>query len=352
MFYTVEKFNNKRTGSHIRQVLYVGIAVAAVALIILGVSYSAFAVQNNDMLKTRSAMAANLDADQSAPIHIVEEINLGNQGVFPADHILATVHVDGEVFTVDTFGKSDETLLEMYGFTLENQDYTKRVENEFGYDLYVNRMTVSTTTDNVTVPYDTIRVEDKTMMAGEEVVTTEGQDGFQVDTYEVRTLNGETSTELVSTEVIREKIDQVITYGTKVDHSKPTGFKNNGSHLNLTSVTITSVDEVNKTFTLSNGEEHSYSKVVNCKAYAYSEPGGITAMGTPTRQGAIAVDPRVIPLGSRVFVITDDGSVVYGFAVAQDTGGDIKGNTVDLHYNSNDTCRAFGVRRANIYVLD
>lgn len=352
MFYTVEKFNSKRTGSHIRQVLYVGIAVAAVALIILGVSYSAFAVQNNDALKARSAMAANLDANPSTPIHIVEEINLGNQGVFPADHILATIHVDGEVITVDTFGKSDETLLENLGYSLENQDYTKRVENEFGYDLYVNRLTVSSATDKVTVPYETIRVADNKMMAGEEVVTTEGLDGVQIDTYEIRTLNGETSTELVKTDVIQEKVDEVITYGTRVDHSKPTGFTNNGSHLNLTSVTVTSVDEVNKVFTLSNGEEHSYSKVVNCKAYAYSDPGGITAMGTPTRQGAIAVDPRVIPLGSRVFVITDDGSVVYGFAVAQDTGGDIKGSTVDLYYNSNDTCRTFGVRRANVYVLD
>ncbi len=352
MFYTVEKFNTKRTGSHIRQVLYVGIAVAAAALIVLGVSYSALAAQNNDTMKARSAMAANLDADQTAPTHVVEEINLGNQGVFPADHVLAIVHVDDEVITVDTFGKSDASVLADLGYTLENQDYTKRVENEFGYDLYVNRLTVTSSSSEVTVPYETVRVADKTMLAGEEVVTTEGQNGVSIETYETRTLNGETTTELAGTEVVTPKVDEVITYGTKEDHSQPTGFKNNGSHLNLTSVTITSVDEVNKTFTLSNGEEHSYSKVVNCKAYAYSEPGGITAMGTPTRQGAIAVDPRVIPLGSRVFVITDDGSVVYGFAVAQDTGGDIKGNTVDLHYNSNDTCRTFGVRRANIYVLN
>ena len=79
------------------------------------------------------------------------------------------------------------------------------------------------------------------------------------------------------------------------------------------------------------------------------EPVSYTHLDVYKRQ---AVDPSVIPLGSRLFVIASDGSVVYGFATAEDTGGNIKGNKVDLYYNSDSLCRSFGRRNVTVYVLD
>lgn len=86
-----------------------------------------------------------------------------------------------------------------------------------------------------------------------------------------------------------------------------------------------------------------YKKKFTVKCYAYSG-GGRTAMGTRARVGAIAVDPRVIPLGSKVYV---DG---YGYAKAEDTGGNIKGKKIDLYMGSTRSCFKWGIKYKTIYV--
>lgn len=350
MFYSVDPINSNRTGICIRKVIYFALTAFAVVLIAVFISFSAFAGQSDTFATAAQGMWSSSSATISN-LKVVEEINLGDQGVFPAGHELATIHVDGQVYTVDTYNKSQEELNQLFGFTLQNQDYTEQVANEYGYDLYVNRLTVETTTEEVEVPYETVRVADDTMKKGDETVTTQGQNGVQLDTYEVRTLNGETTTTLISSEVTTAPVNEVVTYGTK-EPGKATGFTNHGSSLDLTSETITYVDTASKTFTTSSGDTYSYSQALSCTGYAYCQPGGITATGTAARQGAIAVDPSVIPLGSRLFVIASDGSVVYGFATAEDTGGNINGHTVDLYYNSNSLCRSFGRRNVTVYVLD
>ena len=62
--------------------------------------------------------------------------------------------------------------------------------------------------------------------------------------------------------------------------------------------------------------------------------------------GPVAVDPSVIPLGTRLYIPG------YGFGVAQDTGGSfISGNTVDLFMNTEAECRSWGIRSVKIYIL-
>lgn len=68
--------------------------------------------------------------------------------------------------------------------------------------------------------------------------------------------------------------------------------------------------------------------------------------------GRVAVDPRVIPLGTRMYIETADGSLIYGYAVAADTGGAIKGNIVDLYFNTYQECVNFGRRAVKVYILD
>jgi 3D (Asp-Asp-Asp) domain-containing protein len=79
------------------------------------------------------------------------------------------------------------------------------------------------------------------------------------------------------------------------------------------------------------------------RASAYSG-GGSTATGHEVRWGVVAVDPKVIPLGSQLYV---DG---YGEAVALDTGGAIKGNRVDLYMNTEEAAQSWGVRSVIVYV--
>lgn len=93
------------------------------------------------------------------------------------------------------------------------------------------------------------------------------------------------------------------------------------------------------------GSVSSASKVIAVNATAYSDDG-LTATGAHTSQGIIAVDPRVIPLGSRVYV---EG---YGYAVAADTGGAIIGNRIDVFIPSESGARNWGMRLVNVYILN
>lgn len=94
-------------------------------------------------------------------------------------------------------------------------------------------------------------------------------------------------------------------------------------------------------------------RVLNMEATAYDPsprtigPGatGRTATGMKAKFGVVAVDPRVIPLGSLVYV---EG---YGFAIASDKGSAIKGNKIDLCYASRSTALAFGRRTVKVHVL-
>lgn len=78
--------------------------------------------------------------------------------------------------------------------------------------------------------------------------------------------------------------------------------------------------------------------------------GGITAMGTSLRPGVIAVDPKVIPLGTKVYIEYMDGTS-FGYCVAEDTGGAIKGNRIDILFMDNAEAIKFGVRDMRLYIL-
>lgn len=101
------------------------------------------------------------------------------------------------------------------------------------------------------------------------------------------------------------------------------------------------------------------ARSVICTATAYTSAAdetwpysdGYTATGAKCEVGVVAVDPKVIPLGSRLFIETTDGSFVYGFCMAADTGGAIKGHRVDLAMNTKTECYNFGRRLVKVYIL-
>ena len=108
------------------------------------------------------------------------------------------------------------------------------------------------------------------------------------------------------------------------------------------------------TFTTASGEVVSYSRKLTVDATAYSCEGytGTTATGTTARYGAIAVDPSVIPYGTRMYIVSDDGSYIYGYATAEDCGGAIQGYMIDLYFDTLAECYAFGRRSCTVYILD
>lgn len=98
------------------------------------------------------------------------------------------------------------------------------------------------------------------------------------------------------------------------------------------------------------GEPSRYSRSLVMRASAYSayDPGNgsYTYGGNLLRKGLVAVDPSVIPLGTRLFIPG------YGYAVADDIGGAIKGNRIDLAFDSHRDALNFGIQRVTVYVID
>jgi 3D (Asp-Asp-Asp) domain-containing protein len=102
---------------------------------------------------------------------------------------------------------------------------------------------------------------------------------------------------------------------------------------------------------------NNYEKVLDIRATAYA-PGPLdndqwgdkTYMGTTIRPGVVAVDPKVIPLGSRLYVKYPDGHGEY--VVAEDTGGAIKGNRIDIAMMNRGKATDFGIQDVKVYVVN
>ena len=99
----------------------------------------------------------------------------------------------------------------------------------------------------------------------------------------------------------------------------------------------------------------NFQKVIDVKATAYApgahdneQWGDKTFLGTTVRPGIVAVDPNVIPLGSQVYIEYPDGTGHY--ATAEDTGGAIKGNRIDVAMSSVDKAYDFGIKNVKVYV--
>ncbi|WP_238918906.1 3D domain-containing protein [Clostridium sp. YIM B02555] len=93
------------------------------------------------------------------------------------------------------------------------------------------------------------------------------------------------------------------------------------------------------------------NRALICSATAYTGgTGNITASGLPVQRdpsglSTVAVDPNVIPLGSHLYI---EG---YGYAIAADTGGAIKGNIIDVYFNSSSECNNWGTKTVHVTVL-
>lgn len=99
-----------------------------------------------------------------------------------------------------------------------------------------------------------------------------------------------------------------------------------------------------------NSAPSRYSRSMTMTATAYTAyddgNGSYTYRGNFLRKGLVAVDPSVIPLGTRLYI---EG---YGYAIADDIGGAIKGNKIDLAYENRNDALQFGRQKVTVYVID
>lgn len=161
----------------------------------------------------------------------------------------------------------------------------------------------------------------------------------------------------ISNEETQEKLDEIAAEKARIEARKKISNASSGSgyvHLNRSGVAMSEKSAPDWLTLDANGVPTNYRYCITGKATAYYS-GYITSTGTRPMQGTVAVDPREIPYGTRMYITSADGSIVYGYAVAEDTGGFIyweHGATVDLYMHSYDDCCQWGWRDANIYILD
>lgn len=257
-----------------------------------------------------------------------------------------TIDYYGELKT--TYGYEDQTLADVLAreaLTWEEEDVLSQKLDTMVYDGLSLSITSIVTEEQVyteALPYETTYVEDDNMKKGVEKTVTEGREGEKTITASVTFVNGEeTEREILNEEVTTEIVDEVIAVGT----GKNVRNYRNGS-----------VVIGNGKIILENGKVLTYSgtKSVTATAYTSSDPGCTTrtSTGTTVRWGTVAVDPRYIPYGTKMFIVSNDGYMMYGEAVAEDCGGAIKRDKIDLYMPTRSQCINFGRRTCTVYFLN
>lgn len=252
-----------------------------------------------------------------------------------------TVHYHGQTMKTSANGETAGELLERLGLELSGEDMVCPGLEEpvtGGMEITVDRVVTRQERTAVAIPHETRRCTDDALPEGAQQVLLEGNDGELLRIAEVTYKNGiETKRQVLGETVTKLPVTEIIRQGTGEEKDNPAPVIGDGY------------------IRLPTGEVLTYTDTATVRATAYTQtdPGcdGITATGTNVRWGTVAVDPRYIPYGTRMFIQTVSGSYIYGIAVAEDCGGDIKGDRVDLYMPTYEACREFGRRVCTVYFL-
>ena len=297
---------------------------------------------------------------QSAKERVTAGLYGNNQSSSNNDRASVKVEFDGKNLSVNfDEGSTVQDILKRANITLSEDDIVSPDLSEkvsAGDIIMVIRVTTETISEDVSQPYETVYEEDASIPEGETTLKQEGLNKVEKEHYLVTYHNGdEVSKELVDTELIAEGQDEIILVGTATaseesdtneDSEDGNDTSSEGSdNTDYNEESSSDYEAENTTSTSGNNGDFSYSNVITCTAYAYVA-GGYGASGNPAVVGTCAVDPSVIPLGTRLYI---EG---YGYAIANDTGGNIVGNTLDLVMDTTAECYQWGVRTVNVYILD
>jgi uncharacterized protein YabE (DUF348 family) len=217
--------------------------------------------------------------------------------------------------------------LSQQGITLKDLDRVEpKLQETVKENAVVNVIRVEKVTDVVEEPinFAVVTKKDNSLEKGTEKVVKEGEQGLLTKKYEVVLENGkEVSRTLISEQKVKDKQDKIVAVGTKeIAEQVSRGSAETGKEFYVSSTAYTA----------------------SCNGCSGITSSGINLKSNPNAK-VIAVDPQVIPLGTKVYV---EG---YGYAVAADTGGSIKGYKIDVFFPSNSQAYRWGNRKVKIKIL-
>ncbi len=347
------------------RVIAIVMIVACASLLLAQTAFakSTYLINDGDRVMIHSTYTTN-------PADILNEagLELGKDDTFTTQNALGvseitvqrkqtiTVIHGGKTMYVSSYGETVRELLSRLNLILTKDDILSLPADTATYNgmvLTISRATQVEESYTATLPHETVYCYDPSLEENEQVVLTKGINGSLLCSATVYYLDGKEINRVVNSQVVTSQpVDEVIAIGTYVENAAPlpaTPSTNNNLQIPENGMPIAE----NGILTTASGEVLTYTQKMDVVATAYSCNGipGITFSGTPARVGAIAVDPTVIPLGTRMYIVSNDGEYIYGIATAEDTGGAIKGHKIDLYFNTFDECWIFGVRDCTVYIL-
>lgn len=252
-----------------------------------------------------------------------------------------TINNGGQLITMDSPGETVESLLTRMSIAVDPHTAVSQpldAETYDGMQISVDRTTYVTETYTQTIPHNVTELRDTELPEGQTKILTAGSDGEMVCTAQVTYVNGvETGRTVLSSQVTQAPTDELVAVGAAPEKQ-------------LDEVTIG--DGI---ITTASGDILTYTGSLQVLATAYNSAdegcGIYNAIGTYCRVGAIAVDPAVIPYGTMMYIVSNDGKYIYGIASAEDCGTGIDGLRIDLYFDTVEECVTFGVRDCTVYFL-
>lgn len=274
--------------------------------------------------RTGITLAENQSVTPSLNTVITGDMNIY---VYNSKNIKLTTN--GTEMTVKAPEGTVENALNILGYEITDDDILnvdKNAQIEDDMKITLKKVTYVDEKSTEKISYKTVEKDSDDIMTGESEVSQKGVDGEKKVTKRCKYIDGKyDSTKVIDEKVTKKPVDKVVLNGTK-----------------------------RGTTTDTSGAPVSYSYMVSGSGTAYTAaPGALTATGVPVYEGGVAVNPAIIPYGSKLYIEAADGSHVYGYATAIDTGGALMDGSaiVDLFYFSYDDCVSFGRRDVNVYVL-
>lgn len=301
-------------------------------------NYSTNAEAVSELLKNE-----NIKIDEYDELNVPLNSKLqDNQTITIKRAISTTISIDGlQTQTMTCKATVGELLDEKHVVLSEKDKINWSLSQNIKSNMVIEIHTYQelTVTETEIIPFATEQKETEEMLVGEKRITQIGKDGEKIKTYKVIYIGGkETGKELVNETITQKPISAV----TEIGIGEPVKPEPEPEPEPVKSQKVVKSSD--------NQAPKNYSKVMTLRATAYTPNdgggNGITYSGMPARFGVVAVDPNVIPLYTKLYI---EG---YGEAIAGDTGGSIKGNRIDLCYESYDTVKKFGVRNVKVYILD
>ena len=255
---------------------------------------------------------------------------------------------NNETLTVEVSDCTVEEALEAAGFTVDEYDFVEpAADTKITDTIYIDYTDIDYVDGSYEkkISHKTETVYSSKIEKGKTSLK-EGKDGVMLVSYTEKFVNGKSQGKTVTdTEVKVEAVNATKTVGTKEKAAVKTS----------SSVKSISVLSPSKEIELdSKGNPVKFKSKMTVRATAYTYTGNRCSTGVSPKPGYIAVNPKVIPYGTKMYIKSADGRVIYGYAVAADTGGFIRKHPtgVDLFMTSESACRSFGVRNMEIYILE